>query len=62
MENQNNASELHQRIAADLLIALIEQGRLKPGGVSGREDVIIADTLKEYQTLLAGISAASIRA
>lgn len=58
MKNQETTDALDGRIAADLLIALIEQGRLKPGGVSGREDVIIDDTLKAYQALLAGIRSA----
>ena len=58
MSDQPNGEELNRRIAADLLVALIQQGRIKPGGVSSNEGLVIAETVKAYQALLSGIHSA----
>ena len=57
-ENLGNLEELNRRIAADVLIALIQQGRIKPGGAASKGELVIAETVKAYQTLLVGIHSA----
>jgi hypothetical protein len=58
MQETNEAQALDRRIAADLLVALIAQGRVKPGGASAVDEVVIDATAKAYERLLAGISSA----
>ncbi len=55
MAEQDDFDPAKARIAADVLITLINNGRLKPGGVSGNSDLVIADTLKAYRALASGI-------
>lgn len=49
----------NRRIAGDLLVALIESGRLKPGGASTSDAKVISDTVSAFQALLAGINTAN---
>lgn len=46
---------LNRKIAADLLTALIQQGRVKPGGASSNGEYVIEDVVKTYQALVTGI-------
>ena len=55
MKEQDSLEATNRRIAADMLIALIEQKCIKPGGVSANQGYVIDETLKAYQALLTGI-------
>ena len=46
---------LNRRVAADLLVVLIDKGLLKPSGASKNETAVVADTVKAYEALLTGI-------
>lgn len=58
MANTTELDLLNRKIAADLLIALLQQGRVKPGGASSNGDYVIEEVVKTYQALLTGIHSA----
>ena len=61
MTEHESLEAMNRRIAADLLIALIGQDRIKPGGATSGDAqtrTAIQDTVKAYELLLRGISGA----
>ena len=60
MTEKQSLEAVNRRIAADVLVTLINQGRFKPGGASSSNSQVIKDTLKAYQDLLTGIHSAKV--